>query len=320
MTARRKKLPALLAAAALMAGWGANAQAGVIAQSVLSLTNFTFLDAGGNPLSVNALGGLVFQDSSDAAASLNGTTVANSTSSTAFGTLDLPQQRVGSGVFGENDYSHHSVQTVTVARGDTLLTGSPLADTPIPVGATADSLAEVQLGGAGDGSSQSNLGLVATFSFTPNASGVLGVSFDADMWLKAFLTTDMGLGTTAQASSGWSIELAQGGTTLFSWTPDGVLGSGIQGGTENADSCDLTRTAAAQIPGQNVTVSCSGGFEAFTTNPLLAGTLYTLNLRHTTEADATAVAAVPEPGVVALLGIGLLGMGIGTRRNRKMAA
>lgn len=323
MTARVKKLTPVVAA--LMIGWGGTAHAGVIAQAVLEVSNFMFTSVNGNALgpqlSRSQFSQLVFQDSTDATASLNGTTKSDSRNTTQFGTLDLPQQCVGDCIFGENDYSHHNAPTVTVARGDTLLTGAPIVDGLPPGGADAHTLAEVQLKTNGDdGSAQSNLGLVATFSFALNESQRIGMSFNASQWLIAFLTDDMQLGTTAQASSGWTISLAQGDNTLFSWTPDGVVGTGISGGTELADKCDLTRTVAAQVPGQNVTVSCDPGYEAFTNDVLQAGTLYTINLRHTTEADANAaVAAIPEPSVMALMGIGLLGMGLGARRNRKAA-
>jgi hypothetical protein len=296
------------------------ASADVIAQSVLSLTNFQIKGEDGLALSyTDDFAALIFNDNTDASATLGGTTVNDSLSSSVFGTLDLAQQWVSDGSFGENDYTHHgAVPTTTVARGDTLLAGSPLADTGQPLGASADTLAEVQIQNWGtDGTSTSNLGLIATFSFALANSQAATLAFDADNYLIAALTADARVpGSVAQASSGWSVDITESntGTTVFEWTPDGNVGA-ILGGTEAQDDCDLSKTVAAQLPGQTALSTCSGSFEA-TTGTLTAGTLYTLNIRHTSEADATNV-PIPEPSILALAGLGLLGMGGAVSRRRK---
>lgn len=296
------------------------ASADVIAQSVLSLTNFQIKGDDGQALSfTDDFAGLVFNDNTDASATLGGTTVNDSLGSAVFGTLDLAQQWVNDGSFAENDYTHHGpAPTTTVARGDTLLTGSPLADAGQPLGANADTLAEVQIQSSGtDGTSTSNLGLISTFEFSLNNSQMVTLAFDAEDYLIAALTADAAVpGSVAQASSGWSIDITESGNgnQVFEWTPDGLPG-GIFGGTEATDDCDLSKTVAAQLPGQTALSTCSGSFEA-TTGILNAGTFYTLNLRHTSEADATNV-PIPEPSVLALAGLGLLGMGGAVSRRRK---
>jgi hypothetical protein len=111
---------------------------------------------------------------------------------------------------------------------------------------------------------------------------------------------------------------------VFSWVPDGSVGSGIVGGIESADAENLNATLAA-FPGQDLTHSgpyAAGvfGHYAASTNALAGGT-YTLSFTMSEATDVTRVdtstdtSTVPEPQTYALIVIGLGVMGIAARRR-----
>jgi len=301
----------LLAVAAALTGMSLNVNAGVLAQSVLEITNFRFLNPDGSIISVGQFDFLAFQDSSQVTASLNGTTATQTINSTAFGTLDLPQQCVGNCAgFPENDYSHRLLATVNVARGDSLLQGAPILNPVAPSPADAHVVAEAQLIGGGNGNVQGNLGLTASFSFSLTNSQAVTVSLDSLSHLIASISASSN--GTARASDQWVIEVADAaGNTVFSWAPNGLPG-GITGGVEIVDTCNLQRTVNAQLPGQTNLFDCAGTHSA-TTGILDAAQTFTLGLRHQNNADAT---QIPEPGTVLLMGLAFAGLGFGAYRRK----
>lgn len=114
----RKKILPLAVGVAMATALSASAQAGVLAQSVLNITNFTIQNADGTTVSTSQFDQFVFQDSSQITATLTGFgTATNTVNSGSFGTLDNPQQCVGNCIFGQNDYSLRLVPTTDLARG-----------------------------------------------------------------------------------------------------------------------------------------------------------------------------------------------------------
>ena len=306
----------LLAVALAAIGAVGSAQAGVMGQSVLEITNFQFLNPNSSVINANQFSQLAFNDSSTATANLNNVVATQSMNQNTFGTLNLPQQCVGAcGGFVPDDYSHRTGSaTVNVARADTLLQGSPIINS-FGVSAPADAhvVNEGQLATiTGFGAIQSNLGLTASFAFQLLGSQTVTISFNSLSHLIA--NVDLGSFGTARASEQWVIDIFDNTSqsTVFSWSPDGLKGGLTGVGTVNSDNCNLQAVRNAQIPGTTNTYDCSGTHSA-TTGTLTAGTLYTLGLRH---AGAVDVSRVPEPSSLLLAGLALAGLGFGASRRK----
>src|SRR5438309_7127922 len=235
MKSLQRKFDVLVVAAAMAAGVAGNAQAGVLTQSVLEITGFKFLNPNGTTIDITQLPTLTFTDSSQMTAFLNGTTATQTVNSSAFGTLDLPQQCVDTTggttctAFGQNNYTHRfPPSTFNVARGDTLLQGTPINVPGFPpnVGADAHAVAEAQLTSVlGNGNVGGNLALVATFQFRPNSNQTVTISMASNSHLIAALGFDKG---SANATEGWVINVFDNttGAQVFSWAPDGTVGTG----------------------------------------------------------------------------------------------
>lgn len=330
---------ALAAALAAVVGGGvaANAQAGALATSIQQLSNFQIQknDSFGNPIGAldkSDFSALTFTSGADASASLNGSGVSDSDTANSANPLDLAPQCVGDCPAGANNAfpmvsSGLGDPSANFSQGDTNQTGAPITGLGAPLGAIIESGSWVSLAkGDQNGSADANNDLSSTFQFVLNQSGGLTFSFDADSYLEAFTSSDQVFPADANASYsiGFSIEEVNTGNLVMDWRPDGNNNPGAHTGiTGEQDPYSLNRSISRNAPFNGVSTAnhtlatkSTGSFWASTVN-LTAGTTYQLTARANTDVDAT---TVPAPGALALMGIGLIGMGAATRRRRTLSA
>ena len=297
------------------------ARADAIAQSILDISSFKFMignDAKGGGTSLVGSGiSITSANTVDSFAKLNG--VIDNGSAIPLPPGGLGQQScVGAGCPGV--YVPGTKLLQSSAAPFATYTGSTGVVTGNAISGSAHALTDntVSLKPTGDGSTQSNVNLNATFTIVVGTAGNrLQTSFDATQFLRANIS-DPGL---ASASDSWVMTLTGPGP-VFVWVPTGAAPGAITGGKSFAEAFSLTNTVTDLTPGLmndpleiNQSVSAGGyGFEA-ETGVLGVGT-YTLSIRHTGAADAS---LVPEPGSLAMLGTGLLVAALSTRRRKPKA-
>ena len=310
MKLSRKTLIMSAALATLSVGLIGNARADAFAQSILTINNFRLLHADGSaytPLDFDLLDGV---NSAHARASLNGaTSVAppQDFSILSGSNPDVAHQFVGlpNPPRAENDYSPFPSPAPvpgTFGYADQFLTGSAISVGGAPAGATAQTRADASLQTAGSASGDSDVGTSTTFSFTMSEADTMTFAFNATPFTQAFATA--GPGTNAIARLSWSLNIVNltTGLTVLSFQPDELNGL-----------ANRSRTGA--FPGGESPYA-PGSLFFTTTSPVLNATdAYQLTVQHNTLANALQEAAVPEPGTLAIFGLGLLGMTAFKRRR-----
>ena len=308
------------------------AQAGAFAESIVEISNLTFTNRSTATL-LNKSDFLTdsFTSSANTLATLNSSSttddapIAGRFNSDLFSIKGAP-----TGGYSDNDFTIYSGSPAgNFAIGDQLESGSPVggyfvdaAGTIVPstdpgaiavtTGATLKNASYVGLEDAGDGSADSNNGLEAKFQFT-GFSGIIDIDFGISAYLETFL--DIGAAIPSAASASFSVifslkEVLPSG--LPGLTPELIQTTGTSGtGIFDPISGSFIQTSSASAPGAGFGTGFVGfgaGVPFVDTFHLETALLdssreYQLSARILTAADA---AAVPEPSLLALMGLGLL--------------
>lgn len=163
-----------------------------------------------------------------------------------------------------------------------------------------------------------------TFNFTLAGPGTFILDFMADPDLFAQLIDPTATAGTASASISTNFRIT-GVSNNINWAPSGIAGNQCQqsgAGTaacvENFDTGNLNASVSAPFGGSDQSswdpLANTLTRYGITITNMAAGS-YSFTLATTQEANVTR-ARVPEPGMLALMGIGLLGLGMSARRKK----
>ena len=322
-------------AAALALGVAGQANASVYASSSLQIRDFKVAitaDDVTNPIVGNPIQSFEFNltntatlNGSNAIQSGNcsGTLVLNTCGGTP--SLDAAPANApgGSIVRANNDFSFFGPGMNTYANSDSVIDTSELGN---GVPSSTRQIAESELQSTGNGSSNSEIKSNTGFKFVFSvASGTasLKLSFDADPSLYAEIN-QLGFDNgAAQANLNATFSLTKNdGTSEINWRPNGSAGSdcSVTGSVasvtcaEDNDNADLNQNLSVTSNPATVQYSRAAGWSlmGITVDGLTDGA-WTLAFNGVT---STSVRTVPEPSVLALLGIAIAGMGAVSRRRK----
>lgn len=330
-----KKQSTLMAAVAAAVGFGfaGQAAADVYGGSALNVRNLQigiFQNGVPSPQAVSS-----FQFTATNTAKLNGSVTASSSANCGGTTasnncgispvLDpLAVNATGSAPIRANgNFSLFGTSANTYANSDSVIQTAQLVN-GLPSSTQQIAESEIQTTGSANSNTEitSNTGFV--FSFTVANGGSLSLAFEASPYLRTVINQANFNNGNAQANINAGFSLTNGNGDQISWSPQGSaandcnVDNGIATCVETNDAVDLNRNISvssnpSDVP-FNVANYLSNTYGLFGINISgLANGNYTLAFNAVTSNSVRTT--VPEPGVLALLGIGLLGLGATSRRK-----
>jgi len=304
-----KKLTSLVLVSSVMFG-ASGAMADGIATAYLAINDFKFTTSGtkvlvGTDITFNS----PVINVGDTNANLNGGSESHTGSAAATaGALDIISSCVGACTYVDNSFSYLTKPMGTPAGsyslGDAHLTGASVDFPGFPLpDVTARTLAETALSsGSHVGSSPgNNLGITTNFTFIADSTMTVDISYSADAYVRAYLSSDV-MGINALAFTTFTV------TILNTTTGSNVL-------THAPTELNAGAARTATIPGQDFEYVLAG-FGVSDSFAVVKGNTYQLSINHVSATDAE---VIPEPGSLAILGAGLLTMGLIRRRKRRLS-
>lgn len=180
-------------------------------------------------------------------------------------------------------------------------------------------------GFANSGAENSSSSSLTSFTLDLGGPATLAFQFYANAYGQVILDLDSGIGSKAEANFDNNLTITAvdvagiaSNTEVFNWAPDGIINApgGLIGGTELSDPENLNGTLGTVTAGDSLQFSPVNTFAFFSviTNTLPTGRYeFTLD---TNESQFVSHNQIPEPATLALVGLGMLGMGFAGSRRR----
>lgn len=273
------------------------AQAGVLGSSIFEISNFFIQNADGNVPTGITINSDV--RNGEIAVGLNGVNTGNTGNAGGSGNLNILPVQLGApaNILGDNSTAILPDGSGTFSRSDLFVSGT-IFGTGGQGLTRSDAYA---LSGDNQGNANSTIAnnVLATYSITVEADTSAQFVTDADVYLKAFVSNDLfNTASSANASISFSVDVKNSsGTTIFAWAPEelnrGVAAFGVAGFND--------------VGGFNAYTGLASGFQTLSTG------VYSVTIQQKSTAREVAVNQIPEPSIIVLLGIGLVGFGFVSR-------
>ncbi len=318
-----KKIKLVAIAASVGMAFATPVYSGAIATAILDISNLKFIDSAGNNLNniddIQILSGNNFGNLSADLNSIPGSTSSSQNAnifdpfpilSPSAGAFNGTQISEGPATRLEDDYGFRVVPPAagsSYTYADNILNGASIdldingngvIDAgDILAGVNASTIADVELNSTDFGNATATTGTNFAFEFIALQDQV--VSLDFDFAIQTLAHVDPGSASPSSATStvSWNLDLTDGVTTQ----------------TFNPTDLNITSARSDIFTGLDDKNNNAG--HATLNFNLVAGTRYQVGIGHQVQANASStVVSIPEPGILALLGLGLAAFGVQRRK------